>query len=122
MDENNPTLERLKTIQSNLEKLFQRTDSYSDYKDFNTNFEIQCITYQFSIFIGNAIKESYEDLKHDAPDFRWEELIQFRDKIAHLWKGLNTQLLWKAVQHDFPLLQTKVLSILETIEQSLEKQ
>ena len=59
------------------------------------------------LVIGEATKKLPLSLRRGHPDIPWKRLAGMRDKLIHEYFGIDTEILWKAVQEDIPILRER---------------
>jgi uncharacterized protein with HEPN domain len=62
--------------------------------------------------IGEAAKNVPMDLKEKYPSVPWKEMAGTRDKLIHLYFGVNLNVVWKTVVKDLPPLKEQIAEIL----------
>lgn len=67
------------------------------------------------IQIGQSVKDAQSeglDLVALAPEIPWRSIAGMRDRLAHKYWRLDTNLLWAVVERDLPKLRVAVAAIL----------
>jgi uncharacterized protein with HEPN domain len=62
--------------------------------------------------IGEASNRLPEDLRRRYPQVAWNEIIAVRNRIVHVYFGLDWKVLWATTADDIPLLQQVVTEML----------
>jgi len=55
-------------------------------------------------------------LKLKRPDVDWRGIAGFRNVAVHDYLGIDTQQIWRIVEHDLPGLKPKIAAILASLE------
>jgi len=66
--------------------------------------------------IGEAVKNISIDIKDDNPQVEWRKIGGMRDKIIHMYFGVNWDIVWDVVENKLPKLEKDVHSCLEDIK------
>jgi len=61
--------------------------------------------------IGEAARLLPEEIRATAPDTPWSEIIGMRHILVHNYFGIDTQVVWDAVERDLPSLKEKVTAL-----------
>jgi uncharacterized protein with HEPN domain len=54
--------------------------------------------------IGEAARQIPEDVRQANPEIPWREITGMRNKLTHEYFGINTKVVWRAVQEDLPVI------------------
>lgn len=63
--------------------------------------------------IGEAAKNTPQDIKKKHPDIEWKKIAGLRDILAHEYFGIDLQILWDIVKNKLPELKTKVTPLMK---------
>ena len=58
--------------------------------------------------IGEAAKHISKDLRKQLPDIDWRKAAGLRDMLAHVYFGIDNDILWDVVQNKVPQLATSI--------------
>ena len=106
----------VKEIIENMNKAekFIKNLTYKNFvKDERTHYAvIRCIE-----IIGEAAKHIPGKLRKKYPQIPWKDMAGMRDKVIHLYFGVNPERVWLAVKQDFPALKPALRKVLKDIKQ-----
>lgn len=66
--------------------------------------------------IGEATKNLSRELKKGCSEVNWNDIAGMRDKLIHVYFGVNLPIVWKAVKEDLPNLKKQVQQLLTSSE------
>ena len=78
----------------------QGLDYDTFYKDDKA---IYAVIRAFEI-MGEASRQIPEDVRKANPKVPWREIAGMRNKLAHEYFGVNTEVVWRTVQEDLPVI------------------
>ncbi|MBF0342864.1 MAG: DUF86 domain-containing protein [Nitrospirae bacterium] len=65
--------------------------------------------------IGEATKNIPKDLKARYPEIPWKEMARMRDKLVHLYFGVEYELLWSAIKTSLPSIKPLLSKMLDEL-------
>ncbi|MDI6760724.1 MAG: DUF86 domain-containing protein [Candidatus Brocadiaceae bacterium] len=65
--------------------------------------------------IGEASKNVPEGIKQKYTQIPWKEMAGMRDKLIHIYFGVNYRLVWTAIKERIPQLKPLIKKILDEI-------
>ncbi len=75
------------------------------FKKFSYNQMIIDAVIRNLEIIGEAAKNLSIEIKSSRPNIPWEDIIGMRNKIAHEYFGVDTEIIWETVQESLPELK-----------------
>ena len=75
-----------------------------DYKGFRKDDKaVYAVIRAFEI-IGEAARQIPESVREKNPDIPWREISAMRNKLTLEYFGVNTEVVWRTVQEDLPVI------------------
>jgi uncharacterized protein with HEPN domain len=93
--------------------------SYEDFLlDEKTNFAVvRCIE-----IIGEATKNVPNSIRKKYNEIPWRDMAGMRDKMTHLYFGIEFEKVWLAVKEEIPRLKPHIKQVLEDLNKSAESE
>lgn len=66
--------------------------------------------------IGEAVKNTSEDIREENQDIPWRKIAGMRDIIIHEYFGVTMNMIWVVAQKDLPDLKPKIERILRGLQ------
>ena len=93
-----------------IEKILDYTKDMSQY-DFRKNEMVQDAVIRNIEIIGEATKKVSDDFKVSYGSIPWKVMAGMRDKLIHDYMGVDTDVVWKTIEQDIPLLESLMRKI-----------
>ncbi len=82
------------------------------YEEFSTDDRtLSAVIRKFEV-IGEASKKISSSFKSTNLDIPFKEMASMRDRLIHDYFGVDTNLVWKTIQNDLPLLKKQITEAL----------
>ena len=95
------------------EKFVERMDYEGFAKDEKTHFAvIRCIE-----IMGEAAKHIPESIRQKYPEIPWKDIAGMRDKVIHLYFGVNLERVWLVVKEDIPEIKPHIRGVLGDLQE-----
>ncbi|MBI4826145.1 MAG: DUF86 domain-containing protein [Nitrospirae bacterium] len=66
--------------------------------------------------IGEAAKNIPREVRSKYKKLPWADMAKMRDKITHLYFGINYKIVWKVVKEDLPVIELLIEKILNDLK------
>lgn len=97
-------------IISSIKKVKTYTKKMS-FQEFSKNNLVQdAVARNFEI-IGEAARQMPKQVKDKNKNIEWQQVIAFRNIIAHEYFGISYKIMWDIIQNELPPLLTKIKKI-----------
>jgi len=84
-----------------------------NFEDFQKDRKtIDAVVRNFEI-IGEAARNIPDEIKTQYQNVDWKGIIGLRNRIAHVYFGINLTIIWEILTQEIPPLMEKVKQILE---------
>jgi len=70
--------------------------------------------------IGIAAQRIPEEIRIQAPDIPWREIVGLRNRVAHTYVGLDGPTLWRVVAESVPRLRMELIALLSNLDSSAQ--
>ena len=67
--------------------------------------------------IGEAARALPEEIRAKMTDIPWSKVIGMRHILVHDYFGIDTEVVWDAVQRDLPSLREKITGLLQHLDE-----
>jgi uncharacterized protein with HEPN domain len=84
-----------------------------DYNAFQGNEEKVLAAIRVIEVIGEAAKKIPPSIRDSYPEVPWSGLARMRDKLIHVYFGIDKEVVWQTLQEDLPPLQQSMKKILQ---------
>lgn len=101
-------------ILENMNKAAEFT-SGMDYGGFATDSKTAYAVVRCFEIIGEAAKNVPQDLRDRYSAIPWRSMAAMRDKMIHVYFGIDYEVVWLAVQKKLPQLRPQIQSLLEEL-------
>jgi len=75
-----------------------------DYEGFRQDDKAMYAVIRAFEIIGEASRQIPEDVRTANTQVPWREIAGMRNKLTHEYFGVNTEVVWRTVQEDLPVI------------------
>ena len=112
----------LEKICKAIDTIIERTSAVDNLEDLlhsqNGMMVIDAVCMNL-IALGEAVKgldkQTHGELLPNYPEIYWSGVMRMRDKIAHHYFDIDTDVVFRTVQEDIPQMKTVIAKIIEDI-------
>ena len=105
----------LEDISNSCQKILLYTQGLS-YGDFIQGEIVYDAVLRNLEIIGEAVKNIPDSVRQKYPDIAWRRIAGMRDKLIHVYFGVNYHLIWSVIQNELPDLKEHIQKILSENE------
>ncbi len=62
--------------------------------------------------IGEAAKNIPKAIRDKHKELPWQDMARMRDKISHVYFGINYEIVWKVVKERLPEIRASVINVI----------
>lgn len=108
----------LLTVLECIEKLLIYIEGYASAEEFfeaNTQqpFNASC---HLLLAIGEEVKKIPEEMKEEFSFMKWEEISGLRNRIAHDYRGIDPNIVYKIITNELEILKKAMLSMIKLLQ------
>jgi uncharacterized protein with HEPN domain len=107
--------ERLQDILGAIHKIEQYVDRDTEFSPFSENELLQIWVIHHLQIIGEAASRLSEEFRSSYKEVAWGGMIGMRHMLVHGYFDSDTEIVWKVVEKDLPVLKQQVEDILNTL-------
>ena len=101
----------LKDIYDSIEKIEDYVKDLS-FEGFDQDAKtIDAVVRNFEI-IGEAARHIPKNIISQYPQIPWSKMVSTRNKVLHEYFGIDTEILWKTIKEDLPILKERIKGML----------
>lgn len=93
----------LQDIAQGCEKILRFTDGLTQSELIRDEKTYDAVVRNLEI-IGEAAKHISDQLRKQLPDIEWRKVAGLRDMLAHVYFGIDDDILWDVIQNKVPQL------------------
>lgn len=106
----------LTDILESMESIEIFTNDLNDLESFKKDDKtLSAVIRKFEI-IGEAAKNVPEDVKQKCPQIPWREMAGMRDKLIHVYFGIDYDLVWRSIKNRIPNVKPLVIKLIAELD------
>lgn len=109
-------IEYLKDILEAIKRIRMFTENM-DQEDLFDDIKTQDAVLRNLEIIGEAVKNISSEVRSEYADMEWKKISGMRDKIIHMYFGVNWDIVWDVIVNELPKLKKEVQNCLEDLEE-----
>lgn len=91
------------------------------YEQFRANkMAINAVLRSLEV-IGEAVKQIPQDIQSRRPSVPWRSMARMRDRVIHMYFGIDYQRVWEAVTEAIPPVRPQIQSLLDDLRKEQTK-
>jgi len=90
--------------------------SHLSFEQFASNETLKRAFVRSLEIIGEAVKNIPDSVRQQYPNITWRRIAGMRDKLIHVYFGVNYHLIWSIMQDELPTLKEQIEKVLSKIE------
>ncbi len=87
-----------------------------DHESFIADRKTYSATLREFTVIGEAIANIPDEVKGLVPSVEWRLIKDFRNFIVHEYFGIDSRIVWDAVQLELPVLKTEIARLRQVLK------
>jgi uncharacterized protein with HEPN domain len=96
---------------TDIESFIGNMDFSSFYSDRKTR---SAVVHEIEI-IGEATKHIPKSIRDKHKDLPWNDMARMRDKISHIYFGVNYEIVWKVAKERLPEIKPAIEKLLKDV-------
>jgi len=104
---------------SDILEQMQNTENFIgslNYEEFCNDKKTAFAVMRAIEIIGEASKGIPDAIREQHPDIPWKNMAGMRDKLVHMYFGVNYKRIWLVVKDDFPRLKPLIEDVLNKLK------
>ncbi len=101
---------RIEDILEAIQEIIQYTDGMTFEAFCKDTKTVKAVLYCIAV-IGEAVRHIPHDVRMKYSEIPWREIGDMRNVVIHEYFGIDTDILWKTVCYDLPLLESSLKRI-----------
>ncbi len=107
-------------ILESIKKIEQFTTGMN-YSQFETDDKTSFAVIRALEIIGEAAKAIPKKIKEKHHELPWKEMAGLRDKLIHVYFGVNLEVVWETIEEDIPKLKPIITQIIRGMDENQQE-